>query len=201
MKKKLVVFVCIIFGVCSVNASIIYNDEAEFIWVTYGDNNLIRESFEDMPVTSGYVSSIECSGFTLASDAICLFDYYVSGGLHATDGVKHVVKYSKSVENLNIYFDSPITSFGMTITDGCNPNTCTLTFANDIGDSGIIYSGSLPNGNTLFFGITSEIPFSHITIGNTYGDAYSIDKVYCNVPEPATIILLGLGGLVLRRKK
>jgi len=98
---------------------------------------------------------------------------------------------------------APITALGMYIIDWASAGAIgTLTFSNDNGESQIVAVSppSLPDWNTFFYGVISDIPFTSATFTTNTDDGWHlIDEVYysasASIPEPATLLLFGLGGL------
>jgi len=69
-----------------------------------------------------------------------------------------------------------------------------------------LYVGSIPNSyGGGFWGFTSDTPFTSVRLiggGGTNQQNYCLhDMVYSQVPEPATLSLLALGGLAVIRRR
>jgi hypothetical protein len=89
-------------------------------------------------------------------------------------------------------------------------NIAELIFFNDIGDAYTIasISSGLGDFNDMFFGVVSDTPFYSASFVTTNDDGWVFfDKVYTDtapIPEPATLILFGLGllgtGCIFRKK-
>ena len=104
-------------------------------------------------------------------------------------------------------FDTPIQVFGAYLTGVDTANGDLHVLFND----GIAQELTVPgylNGGVQFFGFTSfgssissiELKVQGITANSR--DIFGIDEIrFGSVPEPATMILLGLGGLMLRKRK
>lgn len=75
--------------------------------------------------------------------------------------------------------------------------------------NGLLYEFSvsmLSNGGTGFLGFISTDLFSNVTLFTLeddlyYGESFGLDNVSFAVPEPTTMVLLGLGGLMLRKRR
>jgi hypothetical protein len=200
------------------NAYTIYGDEDSFLGAT-GDLSL--ESFEDEAATNTYsTDNLNLSGFTMVSGStyspsLGIYDIAPTYSGHATDGSNHLQYQSGMTDSepLTFYFDDAINSFGLYITDWGDWSSGSLIFSNDAGNSLTIataaMSALLPNDNEFFFGIIlSGFSFTDVTLtSSAEGDAYGIDEIYYGntapVPEPATMLLLGMGlvGLAGARRK
>jgi len=76
-----------------------------------------------------------------------------------------------------------------------------LTFSDNIDHTFQIASGAQPNGTIFFFGIITDQSFTEVTLNQTLtGDSWAVDEMYYEIPEPTTLLLFGLGAVMLRRK-
>jgi hypothetical protein len=187
-------------------ASVSYYSEEDFI--NAFPFTLSMESFEGLPVDNQpYIhSSLSLSDFTVSTDGDLLgvYDLGRFAGMHSTHGDQYVAAAGdiETTYQLDIYLDSPVKAFGLYITDWGDVGSGTLSLDNYIESEFTIASGSQPGDNDIFFGIISDTTFDHISINqNNTGDGFSIDEVYYGIPEPSTLLLLGLGTIILRRRK
>lgn len=107
-------------------------------------------------------------------------------------------------------FDNPINSFGINVND---MNFGTMSYLDDLGNSisNVLVgdNGDSRGGpgyeNIQFFGVTNNVAFSSIQLsfinGSGLTGTLALDTLEYSIPEPGTICLLGLGGLLLRRRK
>jgi len=99
----------------------------------------------------------------------------------------------------SLVFDNEISAFGADWTSTTNFGQLTITTSG--GNLNLIdYLGTPGDG---FLGFVSDVPFTMLDFGlsgSSDNEYFGMDNV-AYVPEPVTICLLGLGGLVLRRRK
>jgi hypothetical protein len=160
---------------------VVYNNEAQFLAAS---PSLSMESFEGLAATnslSTYHLSLANFNVTVpGSTDLGVWNGATGWGGHATDGVKFVGYQSAANETLTIDFVSPITHFGINITDWGDYGSGSLIFSNNAGDSTTIAVAPRANDNELFFGIINTgTPFSQVKILNQIsGEGYCFDEIY-----------------------
>ncbi len=185
-------------------ASIVFSDEGAFLAAA---PPLSMESFEGLPVDNEtYMwDTIVVDDFTITAPGVVLsvWDIPVSGG-HATDG-DNFIRHSafEGMYSMTLTFNDAINAFGINITDwGDWSDTGTLSYADNAGNFFDVAYAPLPDENEVFFGIISDIAITSVTFDHDIaGEGWSIDEVYYGIPEPGTLVLLGLGGLLAIRRR
>jgi len=201
----------------AVAGTTVYTDEAAFLGaVTWPANpGMAMESFEGLnPTNSFTASSFPLPDFTLTElsggDELGVFNVPAGWGGYATDGQNYIQYQSDSNQTLRFDFGSAINAFGINITDwGDWADPGQLVFSNDAGDSFTIAVTPRANNNYMFYGVVNDsMQFNRVEFLNTVpGEAYAIDEVYYGnsgapqIPEPATLSLVGLGLLALARRR
>jgi len=193
----LVVVVMLAVWCCSATATLIFfTDRAAFDAAAGGE--LSFESFEGSPqqgasVTYGDLTLTESGGVNYFTHT-AVNSIFTSA---TTDG-QHSIWYDdndNSVSTLTFGLASPVTALGFDIATALNS---TVTIGGDIASS-ISLTANTPS----FFGVIDLMsPINTVTFSASGGPNVGFDAVsYGNaIPEPGTVCLLGLGGLVLRRK-
>ncbi len=202
-------------GMAGTASAITFNNQATFL-AAVSDPTL--ESFESLTATNTTSTTpITTPNFTVgvtgAGDLMGLFDTFTGGsGLSATHGSNVAIFGTlPSSPGTTIVFTFPdfIDAFGFNIID-FGDLSGSLLYSTGSGESGTIATQPpvLPDGNVLFFGLTTDIHFTTFTIQNTAGDdGIGIDELYLTeVPEPSTLALFATGLALLaflgwRRRK
>jgi hypothetical protein len=197
-----IVIVMITSLVAGGNVQDFYN-EADFLAAV--SFPLDMESFEGLMVDNNTHQHINLTlaDFTIVSNDLTLsvWDRTCDWGGHATDGIKHI-QAGSTTNQLDFYLNEAVKAFGLNIIDWGDFGTGALTYSMDGQGLFTVAVSPLPSENELFFGTISTQEFNHVTLShNISGESYSIDEAYYGIPEPATMVLLGLGSLVLFRKR
>jgi hypothetical protein len=106
--------------------------------------------------------------------------------------------------SLTFTFDSPATGFGAYLTGVATANGALHVTFNDGAAQDLTVIGS-DRGGVQFFGFTTtDQPFTSVTlelrgVTGTSRDIFGVDDVRLTVPEPATLSILALGGISLKR--
>ncbi len=132
-------------------------------------------------------------------------------GAVATDGLRFVSVYLPNQPQGTLVFDlaAPTTAFGFNITD-VGETAGTISLRTDTGAfvGGVnltTFPPTFADGNVQFYGLTQNMAFSRVFLTVTgVDDAYGLDKIYVSavtaVPEPASVMLMGLGLAALALK-
>lgn len=105
--------------------------------------------------------------------------------------------FDEFVNGFRIDFTTPV--FAVSLTD--NPNEANRLRLYDADDQ-IVGEMSNTTGQN-FLGIVTDTPVAYMTVVNLPPEdgAFAIDDLRFAVPEPGSLALLGLGGLVLMRRR
>jgi len=111
--------------------------------------------------------------------------------VNGTNGMR---VFTDGDDTLVFTFDQAITAFGADFKNLNDSQSRT-----DVLAAGVLMTpGVVSLGSTSFFGFTSDTPFTTVTFDGRLNDTYGIDNVtYGQTPEPASLVLLGAGGLFL----
>ena len=102
---------------------------------------------------------------------------------------------------MDFLLHNPAMAFGLYITDWGDVGSGVLSISIDNGDSLTVATGPQPGDQDIFFGISSTIPFSRVTLyQNNDNDGYSVDEVYYGIPEPSAFTLFILGAVLGARR-
>lgn len=182
-------------------ATTVFTDEASFLSAV---PDSLLESFESHPTSPSLnVSSVSTAfgsvGVSIVN-SMGVFDMVTGGGGMPTDGVKWLTHSSSSGSAPVVFnFDTPVRAFALYIMDSLEGASGSLTYANNVGDSGVLATARQDNGNVKFFGIlNTSSSFTTLTINDTSVDAgIAFDEIrFAPVPEPSTSFLLAAAGLL-----
>ena len=183
---------------------VFYTDETAFNSATSGIS-LSLEGFETSFTTG---STVNFSNFSVSSNNASDLESKIGDSPDtshpATEGLR-LLQYSTTTQagGVTFNFSAPINAFSVDIIDPLDGAAFDdyLSLSNSNGDSQVLLTGSQPNNDIYFAGITdSTQPFNSVTIFSTKvpGDAISLDRVQFNVvPIPPALWLFGSGILGL----
>ena len=131
-------------------------------------------------------------------------------GLFPTSGAQQIATF----DDLTVAFTGPVFAFGFYATDAADHGApFSITFNNgSLGSYQLANDEVLPDGNIVFFGLTSDTAISSVTLKGARGfDGFGYDDFTVGqpaaaaVPEPATWAMFisgfGLVGGVMRRRQ
>ena len=107
-------------------------------------------------------------------------------------------------ETMTFTFSSPITAFGISFNTFATAIGA-YTATTNLGDVAQSVFDPFPGSTTgQFVGFSSDTPFTSVVLTNVTGTSYTLDDLnYVTAtrsPEPATLLLLGLGSMFLTRR-
>ncbi|WP_428387691.1 PEP-CTERM sorting domain-containing protein [Mucisphaera sp.] len=104
-------------------------------------------------------------------------------------------------ETVTLTFNDPILAFAATFESPASSNGFEITIDGTEVDTFPLF---LPGGGQgqQFLGLASDTPFTTVTFTSAFGgETFFIDNAVIAIPEPASLALLSLGALALRRSK
>lgn len=184
----------------------------------YGTTNIL--TFETVaqgvytPIAAAPGVSIALTGPVDCSAALCGVSKVGLGSnvyaFNTTSGGSAFL--ARSAGTATFTFATPTNSFGVWL-------TALQTLYTSFGDMTVTFNDGSPqtlivpanvNGGAQFFGFTSTVALSSVTLTNLTNDAWGIDDVTYNdgagapgpapVPEPASLVLLGTGLVAVARR-
>lgn len=206
MKKMLTIVSIALFILLSshVSALTVYTDRAAWESAT---GSFITENFNNLTPFQ----------FTTGLNSVGLIDVDVTGPVHenqlggpstlngqfAIDRTNHLIGHvlNGGITHPTIIFQNPVYSFAAdwrtTLSGG---RLIVLEFDGQT----IHFDDYLSGDGSGFLGVIADNAFSQVVFGaeSTDAEAFGMDNLsFSPVPEPMTMALLGLGGLLLRRRK
>lgn len=212
MKRASIVILAIVSGIFftigSASAAFLntWTDEAAFVAANPG---LSMESFESL--ADGTVLPLTVHGITVSTDNTSYGDFNAINTLMASDGSKSVRYGADSGQSIFFHFSSPVDTIGIYIMDfGTAGGEPVLSYHDNAGNYGNdVLTGQHDGYSRFFRGAKFSSPLTEFwfTMTGANGDGIYFDSLYygCSstVPEPASMLLLGLGlvGIAGFRKK
>jgi hypothetical protein len=181
-------------------------------WEAEVSGEIVTETFSEV---SPYVLNeglnemtsidIEINNLTLGSGFISIddgSDYLNIDGTPFFRGACYPSPYNTTI---SIHTQPPVSAWGADFNSTYSTDGLTLQINGQQHD----FSGLMLAGDDIgFLGIISTDPFSSVTLrtldddDTLFGESFGMDNVsFVAVPEPMTMALLGLGGLMLRRRR
>jgi len=211
-----------IVGFCSADAATFYGYTASPGGLVTGEAKDAHDAFisslastsvenlESYSAGSSFPKSLTFSGTAGDIGATISGPGTVSGSfnnLFPTSGTKQITTFG----DLSLAFAIPVYAFGFYATDATDYGAAlSVTFNNGSIGSYQLTSGTLPTGNLLFFGVTSDSGISSVRLlGAKNTDGFGYDDLTVGspaaVPEPATWAMFiggfGLIGAAMRRRR
>ena len=201
----LIVFSCILWlGSTAAEGAVFLNRSA---WEAAATGPIINENFDAIPQQdfgAGTTSNLGVIPFDItllgkpgAPGPERIGPFHAGNGMFLKIDADHVIQ-------INIDFDEPVYGFAA---DWFSTTTADDLVVTAVGADEYLLGRSLGyDDGTGFFGITSKKPFTRVsfTVENltAVGEDFWMDNLSVVVPEPATLLLFGLGSLVfLNRRK
>ena len=189
MKRILLVLFLLFFWIGTVSASPIYYTDRSAFNAAAGSLNF--ESFEVAP--SGPQASFSFSGFTVeetnGTNALTNVLINSAFGTYPVTNGSGALWYDDNDNSIGVFtFASPITAFGLDLTTALNSS---ITIGGDLSTT-LNRTSNTP----AFFGVIDTTPFTTITFNASGGPEVGFDAVSfgtTSVPEPITMLLLGVG--------
>ena len=171
----------------------------------------VVETFEDETPGLNYGGGMVLDAVTFSRSSSYAGSYMtVTNGANATSGtntlavfypVEGYVSGFLPNDTLVITLPQPVRAFGVSINTAALGPGAQSMFTDVSGEVLSSPDPFVPSQYGQFLGIISDTPFSVVTIrGNAFA-TYVLDDVTYSVPTPGAAVLLGLCGLVARRRR
>lgn len=140
------------------SVSVTYTNETDFLFAA---GATVLEDFESFGIILLQETTISTTYFDVSTTPILggtssflRIDAGTVGEIHTIDGTRTLVAGSTSLAAFTLSFDlaAPTAFVGFWVTDFGDGGAGNLSFTNNAGDSFVIASSPLSNGNELFFG-------------------------------------------------
>jgi len=160
-------------------------------WDIYSDNLIIPDGFS----LDGIVYNASGPG-----DAVVTNSFFTStppNGLGSTPG-----EFFAGTQTMTFGFGAPVVAFGIDINTFAVANGAyqAVTNLGEVVPSVFDPFPGLPTGQ--FIGFATTLAFTSITISSPASNVYTLDTLrFVVVPEPASLLLLGMGLVALARAR
>lgn len=205
--KRLAAATLLAIAACAAHATTVYTNEAGFLAAAGGA--LPFESFETVQSSTDTQVDFNGVSFRCAGTAFCPGFFGTTDAI-VRDGAQAV--FFASPDTATFTFAHAVDAFGIWIGGAGDVGPINLAATLDNGATATVLTNySAPDGTFQYFGIVADTPFTALTFtpdndaDGIYFDALSYRPAAVNaVPEPASVLLLGIAGaglLAARRQR